>query len=490
MTFQLKNVTLQKGNRTILSELNWQINTGEHWAIIGGNGSGKSTLLDTLGGKLFPRGGKVEKPHYQDIVLIPRDYSFHRIVGTAYQYYQQRFQSIGVEIAPTVWEILQNQVKPLGTVDDKSVALPPLTYDEAFLQRQAKRFRIEHFLHRPVITLSNGETRRTLITYAFLQQPKVLLLDSPFIGLDVASRENLHELLNEISRHVQLIFVGSAADIPDCITHIFELVTEKTHRIHQRPFPENMSETGSGLFLDQQLLAKIKSKPYFADFETAVTFRNAVVQYNGVNVVDNVNWQVKRGERWALMGANGSGKSTLLSLIVGDNPQAYQNDFDLFDRKRGSGESIWDIKKRIGYVSPELHLYFNRQTVVWRAVASGLFDTAGLFKAPTQTELELVNDYLELLQIEHLTDRLVRELSSGEQRLVFLARALVKNPPLLILDEPCQGLDFNHMVQFRELVNKLVLELDKTLIYVTHYEEEIPNCVTQRLTLSNGKAMF
>lgn len=486
-TFLLKNVTLQKGNRTILSELNWQINADEHWAIIGGNGSGKSTLLDALGGKLFPRRGKIQKPHYENIVLIPRDYSFHRIVGSAYQYYQQRFQSIGAEMAPTVWEILQNQVKPLGTVNDKSVEMPPLTYDEDFLQKQAVRFRIDHLLQRPVVTLSNGETRRTLIAYAFLKQPKVLLLDSPFVGLDVESRELLHELLNDVSKNIQLIFVGSLADIPTCTTHVLELTDEKTHRIHEKPFPKNIGGEVEQLSLNQEIVHKLKTTSPFTDFETAVTFRNATVRYGGVNVVDNVNWQVKRGERWALMGANGSGKSTLLSLIVGDNPQAYQNDFDLFDRKRGTGESIWDIKKRTGYVSPELHLYFNRHTIVWKAVASGLFDTAGLFKTLTETERELVNDYLKLLDIEHLKDRLVNELSSGEQRLVFLARALVKNPPLLILDEPCQGLDFNHIVQFRELVNKLVVELDKTLIYVTHYEEEIPACVTERLVLDNGK---
>lgn len=489
ITFQLKNVTLQKGNRTILSELNWQINAGEHWAIIGENGSGKSTLLDTLGGKFFPRQGKIQKPHYKDVVLIPRDYSFHRIVGSAYQYYQQRFQSIGAEMTPTVWEILQNQVKPLGTVDEHSVEMPPLAYDETFFQKQAIHFRIDHLLQRPVVTLSNGETRRTLITYALLQQPQVLLLDNPFIGLDVASRANLHELLNEISHDIQLIFVGSATDMPNCTTHVLELVNEKTHRIHSKSFPENLNTVKEQLSLNQELVTKIKSKSHFTDFETAVAFRNATVCYNGVNVVDNINWTVKRGERWALMGANGSGKSTLLSLIVGDNPQAYQNDFDLFDRKRGTGESIWDIKKRIGYVSPEFHIYFNRHTVVWKAVASGLFDTAGLFKTLKNEERELVTDYLKLLNIEHLTDRLVNELSSGEQRLVFLARALVKNPPLLILDEPCQGLDFNHMVQFRELVNELVTSLNKTLIYVTHYEEEIPTCVTKRIILRGGKQL-
>jgi molybdate transport system ATP-binding protein len=489
-TFHLQNVTLQKGNRTILSELDWQINKGEHWAIIGGNGSGKSTLLDALGGKLFPRRGKIQKPHYEDIVMIPRDYSFHRIVGSAYQYYQQRFSSIGVEVSPTVWEILQNQVKPLGTIDDKSIALPPSTYDEDFLQNQAVRFRIDHLLQRPVVTLSNGETRRTLIAYAFLKQPKVLLLDSPFVGLDVESRELLHELLNEVSQHIQLIFVGSLADIPACTTHVLELVGEKTHRIHEKPFPENIDGDSKQLSLNQEIVHKLKSiASPFNNFETAVAFRSTTVCYNGVNVVDNVSWTVKRGERWALMGSNGSGKSTLLSLVVGDNPQAYQNDFDLFDRKRGTGESIWDIKKRTGYVSPELHLYFNRHTVVWKAVASGLFDTAGLFKTLTVAEHELVNDYLRLLNVQHLNNRLVNELSAGEQRLIFLARALIKNPPLLILDEPCQGLDFNHMVQFRELVNELVTSLDKTLIYVTHYEEEIPSCVSKRLVLRDGKQL-
>ncbi len=486
-TFLLKNVTLQKGNRTILSELNWQINAGEHWAIIGGNGSGKSTLLDALGGKLFPRRGKIQQPHYEDLVLIPRDYSFHRIVGSAYQYYQQRFSSIGAEIAPTVWEILQNQVKPLGTFDAKSVAMPLPAYDEDFLQKQAVRFRIDHLLHRPVVTLSNGETRRTLIAYAFLKQPKVLLLDNPFIGLDAESRTNLHELLNEISQYIQLVIVSSVTDIPVCLTHVIELIDKKTHHLHKQPFLEKITEVSAELSLNQDLIAKERIKATFSDFKRAVTFRNATVRYSGVNVVDKVNWQVKRGERWALMGSNGSGKSTLLSLIVGDNPQAYQNDFDLFDRKRGTGESIWEIKERIGYVSPEFHIYFNRHTVVWKAVASGLFDTAGLFKTLTEAEHELVNDYLKLLNIEHLKDRLVNELSSGQQRLIFLARALVKNPPLLILDEPCQGLDFNHIVQFRELVNKLVLELDKTLIYVTHYEEEIPACVTKFLILNNGK---
>lgn len=426
------------------------------------------------------------KPSAEKIVLIPRDYSFHRIVGGAYQYYQQRFQSIGAEVAPTVWEILQNQVKPIGTRNANSIKLPPLAYEEGFLQEQTKRFRIDHLLKRPVVTLSNGETRRTLIAYALLKRPEVILLDNPFIGLDVESRELLHHTLNEISANVQLIFVGSMQDLPACTTHILQLKNETTHLIYEQPFPKNLKKIDSTAGLNGKLIEKIKRQASFGNFKNAVEFRNAIVTYGGVNVVNGVNWTVQRGERWALTGANGSGKSTLLSLMVGDNPQAYQNDFDLFDRKRGTGESIWDIKKRIGYVSPEFHLYFNRHTIVWKAVASGLFDTAGLFKKITAEQQQTVDDYLRLLNIEHLHDRLLTELSTGEQRLVFLARALIKNPPLLVLDEPCQGLDFDQMVRFRDLVNGLVTTLNKTLIYVTHYEEEIPACVKERLHMQHG----
>lgn len=484
---QFDNVTLQRGDYTILQQLSFCIKPKEHWAIIGTNGSGKSTLLDSISGKLFPRSGKIHKPHYQEIEAVPRDYSFHRIVGGAYQYYQQRFNTYDAAIAPTLWEILQNQVKPIGTVDEQSVSLPPLAYSNEHVEAISTLLRINHLLHRPIVTLSNGETRRSLIAYSLLKKPKLLLLDNPFTGLDVSSRKLLHTVLEEIAKkgETQLIIVCDTKELPACITHLMLLANKQIDAILPPPFTFENHYSYQPTF-DRTLLQKIQQAPVFSDFEVAVAFRNATVSYGGQKVVNNVNWTVKKGEKWALMGSNGSGKSTLLSLIVGDNPQAYQNDFDLFDKKRGSGESIWDIKKRIGYVSPELHLYFNRQLTVWKAVASGLFDSAGLYKTLSDEQRQTVFDYINLIGIREIADRRLSELSSGEQRLVFLARALVKNPPLLILDEPCQGLDFNHIVYFRELVNTLAIALDKTLIYVTHYEEEIPTCVTQKIILQNG----
>lgn len=213
--------------------------------------------------------------------------------------------------------------------------------------------------------------------------------------------------------------------------------------------------------------------------------KNVNITYDK-KILENINWEVLNGERWSLSGPNGSGKSTLLSLINADNPQAYANEIYLFDRRRGSGESIWDIKKKIGFVSPELHLFFDRGTSGFDAVASGLFDTIGLFRKINQQQIVIVTKWMQLLKISHLSRKLLFQLSGSEQRSVLLARALVKNPPLLILDEPCQGLDEEQTDLFKAIVNEICLTGNKTLIYVTHLAAEVPDCVTKSIRLENG----
>ena len=188
-----------------------------------------------------------------------------------------------------------------------------------------------------------------------------------------------------------------------------------------------------------------------------------------------------------MSGPNGAGKSTLLSLITADNPQAYANEIYLFDKRRGRGESIWDIKKRIGYVSPELHLYFESFTTAFDVVASGLFDTVGLFRQLNEEQTGLVKKWMNLLGIEDVSKYLLKNLSLGKQRLVLFARALVKNPPFLILDEPAQGLDDEQQQLFKSIIEQLCEHTNKTLIYVTHLQNEVPSCVTKSLRLQAGR---
>ncbi|SDM82539.1 molybdate transport system ATP-binding protein [Siphonobacter aquaeclarae] len=468
-------------NQPLIKGLNWTIQEGEHWAVVGPTGSGKSLLLAVLANRRSVVSGTFQRQK-EGVELVPIDFSFNRNVSATATFYQQRFNSYASEESPTVWEVLQEQVKPAGTVDAHSVELPPPLYDESYLLEVAGLLKVTHLLFRHVTSLSNGETRRTLLTRSFLKKPKVLLLDNPFIGLDVASRKILHENLNHIAESgTTLVLVAPASEIPAAVTDVLQLPEGKA-----TPKSAFVPPVAHASGTDQLVLPPYEGKTWPA-FDYAIRLRDVSIRYGETQILDHISWEVKRGEKWAVLGPNGSGKSTLLSLITADNPQAYANDFDLFDRKRGTGESIWDIKRNIGFVSPELHLYFPREQTVWKVIASGLFDTMGLFKQLKDHEKEYADRFLAAFRLGDFRDKRLAQLSTGQQRLVLLARALIKNPPLLILDEPCQGLDTDQMVLFRDTVDALSLHSDRTLLYVSHYSEEIPSCVTKTLRLEAGR---
>ncbi|MCF0050215.1 ATP-binding cassette domain-containing protein [Dyadobacter sp. LJ53] len=492
----LLGVAARKYDTTVLSDVDWNIERGTHWAVIGPNGSGKTILLDVMAGKWPVSKGKIsyelDAPLRQAVELVSNDYSFNRIVSAGAEYYQQRFHAYESERAPSVRAILTDQLKPVGTVNDNSVALGPPTVSDEDLNKVSALLSITHLLDHPFVTLSNGETRRMLLAKSLLKKPEILMLDNAFSGLDVHSREVLRNALSELAQSgVTIIMATTATEIPPCITNVLELneghisstfnVTDYKARyaIHPHsPKPDAEKLAHFGL-------------PQHIDFEYAIDLRNIHVRYHEQAILENVNWKIAKGEKWALSGPNGSGKSTLLSIITADNPQRFANDFDLFDKKRGgTGASIWDIKQKIGHVSPELHLYFPRETSVFKTIASGFFDATGVFfKKLTEQQGERVHEVAALLHVDHLTEKKFSELSKGQQRMVLLARALVKNPPLLILDEPCQGLDTDAIEYFKAVVNAICDTPERTLIYVSHYPNEIPSCVTKTLRLDQVRVI-
>ncbi|WP_428654154.1 ATP-binding cassette domain-containing protein [Runella sp.] len=503
MILSLQNAFVRRYDTVVLSELNVEIKAGEQWAIVGENGSGKSTLLEVLAGKWPIWRGKIAHA-YGDVLLskvaelVPSDYSFNRIVKSAAQYYQQRFHSFEAEIAPTVREVLTNQLKPVGTVDEHSVQLPESDISEETLLKTARLLSIDHLLERPFVTLSNGETRRMLLARSLLKKPKILLLDNPFSGLDVHSRDVLREALKELKQEgIPVIFVTTSVEIPESVTTILELKEGKIIRQTSDGPLQDYKYKGA-VTTDPKSPLEIKgNRPFQSDkatasqhFEFAVNLRNINVTYGSKKVLVNVNWTIRKGEKWALVGPNGSGKSTLLSLLTADNPQRFANDYDLFDLKRG-GASMWDVKSKIGHVSPELHLYFPQETTVFKTIASGFFDATGVyFRKLTEEQIERTYVVAEWLNVTTLLEKPFKNISKGQQRLVLLARALVKNPPLLILDEPCQGLDFAAVEHFKAVVDTICDTPEHTLIYVSHYPHEIPSCVTQTLRLQDGEVTY
>jgi molybdate transport system ATP-binding protein len=216
---------------------------------------------------------------------------------------------------------------------------------------------------------------------------------------------------------------------------------------------------------------------------------NVSIRYGDKLILDQVNWQMKQGERWMLVGHNGAGKSTLLSLINGDNPQAFANKIILFDQQKGSGESIWEIKKKIGYVSPELFQYFPSGNTCIQVIESGFDDTLGLFRASSKSKAEASLKWMKLLRIDEFAGKMLRNVPISVQRICMLARAMVKNPVLLILDEPCLGLDFEQQEQYRNVIDEICSLSNLSLIYVSHYQHERPLCITHTLKLEQGRVV-
>ena len=440
---KISDVSVSLGAKPVVSSISFQILSGQKTAIVGPMGSGKTSLAKALAGRLF-RTGEVffssrnpEKRAY--VMLVEQQHQFKNRSNLSEFYLQQRFNSSDCEDAYTVEEELAG----LELGDWVSV------------------FELDGLLKRPLIQLSNGENKRLQIVKSLAYEPDWLILDNPYVGLDVNGREILTKgLLSLDSKGIQFILVSSPSDVPEFINQVIEL-------------PSVQESTAK----PQPLLRPLDP------FETAVKMEKVQIKYGSKTILSDFCWKVNRGERWAIKGPNGAGKSTLISLITADNPQAYSQNITLFDRKRGTGESIWDIKRKIGYLSPELHLYFKEGGSCFSVVASGLFDTQGLFKRMSEEQIKQVNHWMEVMGINHLKERSFLQISGGEQRMVLITRALVKNPELLILDEPCQGLDRVQTEHLKSVLDYLAANSDMTLLYVSHYDRDIPSCVNQVLEL-------
>ena len=218
-----------------------------------------------------------------------------------------------------------------------------------------------------------------------------------------------------------------------------------------------------------------------------IEISHLVKKYGDHYAVKDLNVRIEEGQIYGFLGPNGAGKSTLLSLVCADNPQSYACDISLFGRKRGTGESIWEIKKHIGYVSPEMHRAYLKNLPAIEIVASGLHDSIGLYKRPQPEQMAICEWWMDIFGIAELKDKPFLQLSSGEQRLALLARAFVKDPELLILDEPLHGLDTYNRRRVKKIIEAFCHRKDKTMIMVTHYESELPGTITDRIFLKRNR---
>lgn len=460
---------------------------GEHIAIVGPNGGGKTMLVDMLTGKhpLFPGHLNYDfapsrKQYAADNIkyITFRD-SYGPVDG---QYYlQQRWNQMEIDKeTPRVGQLLEQAYALAGPDTPGRRKAQAHLYD---------LFHMGHLLDKYIILLSSGELRKFQLTRTLLSEPRVLIMDNPFIGLDAETRDQLGDLLATLSqeRALQVILVLSKSDdIPTFVTHVVEVIgmevkpkqTLGDYLAARQPRPAHVLDEDAERAIME---LPYKDNEYHAD--EVVRMRKVSIRYGERTILKDLDWTIRNGERWALGGQNGAGKSTLLSLVCADNPQGYACDISLFGNARGTGETIWDIKKHIGYVSPEMHRAYQRNLPAIRIVASGLKDSVGLYVKPDEREYEACRRWMGFFGLRGMEDIPFLRLSSGEQRLVLLARAFVKDPELLILDEPLHGLDLRNRQLVKDIIEAFCRRRNKTLVMVSHYKDELPPCIDHSLWL-------
>ncbi|GAA3730773.1 hypothetical protein GCM10022422_11180 [Flavobacterium ginsengisoli] len=336
--------------------------------------------------------------------------------------------------------------------------------------------------NRQLRTFSSGERKKEFLRYCINQKPDFIIFDNPFDHLDQASRVVLAESLQKLTDSIAIIqLLNRTVDILDFVPNK-ALIKDNTFELHPFVKIENHFKT-----LNTATIPKATETHSFQD-NVLIKLEDVSVSYEERKIINKISWTVKQGEFWQLIGPNGSGKSTILSLITGDNPKGFGQDLFLFGRKKGTGESVWEIKKQIGIFTTSMTDLFQKGHTLEQMILSGFFDSIGLYTEPTTHQKQIVNQWLEVIEMTHLRKKRFIDLSIGQQRVALIVRAVLKHPPLLILDEPVEGLDDENVDLVIQLINTIKQETNVSIIYVSHRIEQglAPTSVFELLPSETG----
>ena len=336
-------------------------------------------------------------------------------------------------------------------------------------------------------TMSSGQQKRALLAYLIAQQPDYIVLDDVYSNVDVATQQHITNTLSKLSEQtllIQLFF--RKRDLLPCIDVVYQL-NEKNEIVSAQVVDEFRKLSSPSTEKPHEFKLPTLYSENHNNLETLVELHSVSVKYGDKQVLSDINWTIHKGEFWQLTGTNGAGKSTLISMITGDNPKAYGQNMILFGRKKGSGETIWDIKRQIGYFTPTMIQQFTRTETVENMIISGLNDSVGLYTVPSDLQKDIAKSWLQMLG-PSFRNKNFQQLSLGQQRMVMVARAMVKHPPLLILDEPTIELDDENSRLFIDMVKAIAAEKQMAIVYVSHRAEEDlqPDKVFELVNAENG----
>ena len=499
----IQKCRIQNDKEIFIKEFSCQIKATENWLVIGPNGGGKADFLNALSGNLkFIKNQDdsiLQIPQLNDLELVSLEKAA-RIIQEERENDESEFLEGGVDIGRTGKVFIAQSLKNPDEINQIE-NLP-----------EVKLCGIQHILERGLKYMSTGEIRRTLLAKALISKKKLLILSDPFAGIDVESRKILLDFFTQMTNpHAEnhqgtqiILCMERWNEIPQTITHVIEFSNKEVSFCGERKdyeiilqkrkaesenqiekqkqdFEKELNQTLQETFVLQN------EKSDSEDEEILVEMKNVNVGWDGRLVLENLNWTLKKHEHWLIRGPNGCGKTTFLELITGDNKQVYSNDIWIFGIKRGSGESIWDIKKRLGIVSYRLHVEYRMigGISLQNVIISGFRDSIGLYGEATDVEKDAAKKWLKLGGFINRENELFSNLSYGEQRAILILRAAVKCPEILILDEPCHGLDEENRRMILHLLDLIAENKTSTLLHVTHDMNEVLKC--EKHILEMGK---
>ncbi|MCG3736494.1 ATP-binding cassette domain-containing protein [Vibrio cincinnatiensis] len=436
----------------------WTLAAGQHWGIFSTHSHAASLLVKILSGEIPPQQGEItELPEGVACVSLHEQ---QRLLDFELENDETDFMD-QMDYGSTVEELVMNAGCECDVLDE-------LLAKTDLLAIRRRGFR----------QLSTGETRRVMLARAIACKPQLLILDEPYSGLDAAHRRLLTQLLNELAQSLSLLIVTSREEeLPPFITHVAlfdeQKLTQTLTRDAWLTHPVMAQMKALSQEKSEAMLALLHAHQTPHQYPNPLVVMNEVsVEYVDAPIFHGVSWQIEQGQHWQIRGPNGCGKSTLLGLILGDHPQCYSNDITVLGMKRGSGESIWDVKRHIGVVSSALHLQYRVNCSALEVLVSGFYDSIGLYQQPSKKEILLAREWLSILEMSEFEKVGFRQLDYGQQRLLLIGRALIKQPALLILDEPYQGLDYLNRKLIFHALNRIASNQLSQLLYVTHYDED------------------
>ena len=513
----INNCRIENSNTILIPKIDWTMKSGESWLVIGPNGGGKAAFLDGLNGR------KKILPNFQNPSELSQNVSLYanifensieevsleraaRLIQEEREQDESEFVEGGVDIGRTgrvfIAEAIVGKIK-------KNQELPEIA-KRLETMPEIKLCGVEKILDRGLKYMSTGEIRRTLLARALVSQKKLLILSDPFAGLDAESRKILLDFFDTIASKQHkgesntfpniILCMERYFEIPEAITHVLEFTGgevsfngtkadyETVLAVRER---ENLPQLEEERKLFRESVLELSRQVDIVMGVEKPVLSDPLIQMNDVNVswgdhqvLRNFNWTLNKGEHWFIKGPNGSGKTTFLELITGDNHQVFCNDVRLFGARRGSGETIWDIKHKLGICSYRLHVEYRMVgSSLIEVIMSGFHDSIGLYQAASDVERTAAEKWLKLGGFEGRSSERFNNLSYGEQRAVLILRAAVKCPPVLILDEPCHGLDDNFRRKILDLLEIIAESGTTTLLHVTHEPSEVLSCEKHILEL-------